>query len=344
MKVHLQYPWRFSDSPYYKYLTTNPPEGIEYLNAHQSTGVITSSKKFAKNLKLKSILRGILRFTKLPYITKTKRGNYDLIHCCHCLSINKFPWVVDVEHYWNFASSGEISYSDIGKKRIKNFLKKPNCKKILAWSHDCKDTIVEAMKDKEIEEKIEVVYPAIPLPKLNKKKKNVITLLFVARYFELKGGLDALEVFERLCQGYDNVRGVIISDVPEEIKLKYNGHDKIKIFDLMPQEKVFKIMEQADIFVYPGYSDTFGFALLEAMSYGLPIVTADGFAKRDIVKSGITGWIVGNNDGLLFATDMLIRRPSLRRFMAINARKEIAFGKFSIEHRNEQLKEIYEST
>ena len=38
MKVHLQYPWRFSDSPYYKYLITDPPQGIEYLNAHQGKG------------------------------------------------------------------------------------------------------------------------------------------------------------------------------------------------------------------------------------------------------------------------------------------------------------------
>ncbi len=32
MKVYLQYPWKFPDSPYYKYLIDSLPDGIEYLN------------------------------------------------------------------------------------------------------------------------------------------------------------------------------------------------------------------------------------------------------------------------------------------------------------------------
>jgi len=338
MKVHLQYPWKFSDSPYYKYLTTNPPEGIEYLNAHQGKGVMTSSMKFSLMLKLKSILRGILRVIKIPYITLTKKGDYDLIHCCHCLSMNKSPWIVDVEHYWNFASSGEISYSDIGKKRIKRFLKKPNCKKILAWSYDCKDTIIENMDDPEIAEKISVVYPAIPLPKINKIKKDKITLLFVARYFDLKGGREALKVFNSLCD--DKVEGIIISNVPNEIKKRF---PKIKFYNLMPQDELFKFMEQADIFVYPGYSDTFGFALLEAMSFGLPIVTVKGFAKSEIVED--CGFVVENNIGdMINATEILIKQKLLRNTMGNCGRFQVASGKFSIKHRNEQLKKIYEES
>ena len=340
MKVYLQYPWRYSDSPYYKYLITNPPEGIKYLNTQQ-TGVITSKKKFFWMSKAKSFLRAILRLVKIPYITLTRKGNYDLIHCCHCLSLNKTPWVVDVEHYWNFASSGEISYSNIGKERIKKFLKNPYCKKILAWSYDCRKMIVKNMEDREITNKIEVVYPAIPLPELNKKKKRKeITLLFVARYFNLKGGNEVLKVFDSLCQKHTHIRCVIISNVPSKIKLKYQGHSQIKIFDLMPQKEVFKFMEQADIFVYPGYSDTFGFALIEAMSYGLPIVTVDGFAKKEIV--GNCGIVAKDITEMITATDDLINLPYIRELMGSNARKEVAYGKFSMEHRNGQLKDIYE--
>ncbi len=36
MKIYLQYPWRFPDSPYYKYLIDNPPEGIEYINVKKT--------------------------------------------------------------------------------------------------------------------------------------------------------------------------------------------------------------------------------------------------------------------------------------------------------------------
>ena len=44
MNVYLQYPWRFPDSPYYKSLIGNPPQGIKYLNAKKMEGGATSSR------------------------------------------------------------------------------------------------------------------------------------------------------------------------------------------------------------------------------------------------------------------------------------------------------------
>jgi len=358
MKVQLQYPWKFSDSPYYKYLTINPPEGIEYLNV-PSEGVITSKKKFSLMSKVKGVLRSVLKFVKIPNLTITKKGDYDLIHCCHCLSLNNNPWVVDVEHYWNFSSSGEISYSDTGMKRIKKSLKKPNCKKILAWSNDCKRTIIEAMKDKEIEKKIEVVYPAIQIPKGIYLPREEINLLFVGRYFYGKGGHHALKIFDRLTQLFPEIKCVVVSNVPSDIKTQYMTNKQIKIYDIMSQEKLFKLYEKSSIFFYPGYSDTFGFALLEAMSFGLPIVTAEGFAKREIVESGHTGviiptgdvnWINGvprfENEEMLLKNFInvltsMIKLKNIRQRMGENAYNEINSGKFSIQHRNEQLKRIY---
>ena len=46
-----------------------------------------------------------------------------------------------------------------------------------------------------------------------------------------------------------------------------------------------EIFPQSDIFIYPGYSDTFGFALIEALASGTPIITIDGFARKDIVAA-----------------------------------------------------------
>src|SRR4030042_1138682 len=195
IKVYLQYLWSFPDSPYYKYLITNPPKDIEYLNVQAQKGAITSSFRFGLMNKLKNMIRKALMTIKIPNIVRTKKGDYNLIHCAHCLSLNKKPWVADVEHYWNFASSGEIAYSNAGRERIKKMLKSPYCKRVLPWTNAAKESIIKNMNDKEIEKKTEVVYPAIQLPKLklNKKKNKKITLLFVGRYFYGKGGLHALE-------------------------------------------------------------------------------------------------------------------------------------------------------
>ena len=81
LKVWLQYPWKFPDSPYYKYLIDNPPQGIEYLNAEKQKGVIINKNKFLLSNKLKRYIRNIFDFIKLsiPNAHLSPNKNYDLI-------------------------------------------------------------------------------------------------------------------------------------------------------------------------------------------------------------------------------------------------------------------------
>lgn len=352
MKVYLQYPWKLPDSPYYKNLISNPQ--IEYFNASNQQGVITSSIGFWFSRTLKDFLRKILNIIKMPNITKTPKGDYDLIHCCHCLSKNKTPWVVDVEHYWNFASSGELAYSESGKRKIKEYLLSPYCKKIIAWTHACKDTIIESLQNKEIKNKIEVVYPSVSPQEFSREGKKEITLLFVGRYFYQKGGLHIVEVFDRITKEFDNVNAIIVSETPKDILNKYSSNKKIVFHSLMPQEELFELYKESDIFVYPGYSDTFGFALLEAMSFGLPIITVDGFARDEIVgedngiliKSNGREIDYNSNDEeiiqeLIDSTILLIKNNFLRERISINNIKEIKDGKFSKQKSNEKINKIY---
>ena len=48
---------------------------------------------------------------------------------------------------------------------------------------------------------------------------------------------------------------------------------------------------QADVFVFPSKTDTFGLVMLEAMACGLPVVGYDVTGPRDIVRNGITGFV-----------------------------------------------------
>ena len=91
IKIHIQYPWKFPDSTYYKYLIDSPPEGIEFLNTRKQKGVITNKRFFWFSNFLK---RNIRRWTgrlnlSIPNARLSPEGNYNLIHCAHCLSKNK---------------------------------------------------------------------------------------------------------------------------------------------------------------------------------------------------------------------------------------------------------------
>jgi glycosyltransferase involved in cell wall biosynthesis len=354
IKVYLQYPWKFPDSPYYKYLTENPPKDIKYLSIEKQKGVITNKRFFLFSNFLKKNIR---RFANLLHLTipnahLSPEGDYDLIHCAHCLSKNKDkPWVADFERVWQMF----VGIKDKNSiKKSKEILLRDNCKKIIAWTEESNKQIAEDFP--EIKNKIEVIYPAVPITKIKKKKHKTINLLFVGRYFYQKGGLHALDVIDRLTRKYKNVNGIIVSEIPEEVKKKYSSNNKVKFDGLIPQRELLtKIFPISDILIYPGYSDSFGFILLEAMSFGIPIVTVEGVARKEIVQEGKTGFVVERPTNLdirkinhilvrklLEKSSRLIGNKKLRERMSKNCIKEIKNGRFSIKEMNKKLKKIYE--
>ncbi len=91
IKIYLQYPWKFPDSPYYKYLIDYPPEEIKFENISNQKGVIINKKFFwFSNFLKRNIRRGLDNFNlSLPNSHLSPEGDYDLIHCAHCMSNNK---------------------------------------------------------------------------------------------------------------------------------------------------------------------------------------------------------------------------------------------------------------
>ena len=52
-----------------------------------------------------------------------------------------------------------------------------------------------------------------------------------------------------------------------------------------------RVLDEADIFVFPTENETFGLCLLEAMAHRLPVVTTDEGGIPDIVEDGVCGFI-----------------------------------------------------
>lgn len=365
MKIYIQKPWKYADSPYYKFLVENPPKNIKYVNMNEF-GLIYNKNKLKINNWVKQTGKKFIKFffSSLPNAHFSRNSKkYDLIHAAHCLSLNKhIPWVADIEYYGQFFMS--TPYKNFpSKKWIKKILLRNNCKKILPWSQWSKKNILENFP--ELKNKIEIVYPAIPSKRFSKKPSNKIRLLFVGRDFYLKGGNIAVQIIDTLSKGKENVEGVVVSDTPREILKKYNGNKNIKFYDLMPQSKLFnEIYPSCDIFLYPTFSDTFGFAILEAQSFGLPVIAQKTNSTHTIdetVEHGKTGFIVRNSKEksmlplkylskyeksvlpkMIKYTSNLINDSILLKKMSKECIKVISNGKFSIKKRKEKLIKIYE--
>jgi len=85
------------------------------------------------------------------------------------------------------------------------------------------------------------------------------------------------------------------------------------------------IFRSADVFVLPTFykGECFPLSIIEAMSYGLPVVTCPEGGIPDLVEDGRTGCLVAaqNADALASRIEALIKAPDLRRAMGAAGRQ-----------------------
>ena len=134
--------------------------------------------------------------------------------------------------------------------------------------------------------------------------KKVILCLAPAKPF--KGWNVLKEACDQLWNEGENIELRVYSPVPHiepYMKVKESGFD---------HSELAQIMSESDILVAPSiWYETFGFTVLEALSYGVPVIVSDHVGAKDIV--GENGIVVkaGNVQGLKGAIKTLGKRVEI---------------------------------
>lgn len=374
----------------YYHMCLNIPEGFEcnklecmgnpFLNRSNFNSAFLSNytKKF--NIYLQSNLSQL--YNKLhitlnrPKVRNFFSSEYDLIHSCQSLLNTNLPYIVDFEHPAVFSGYNQYGLDNprFIRELTKLFLNK-KLKKLLSWSLASKQHLISLIDNKDLESKIEVIYPIFTPPDtLNKSKHDSVNFLFVGKIFFEKGGFDTLLAFDKISEKYDT-QLIMVAPVPEYIKTRFSKNRKILFLGPQPYEKVKQLYLESDVFVFPTHFDTYGFVVPESFSYGLPVISVDSFSMPELVTHMKTGLIVKSfytcfrsDGGYIYPTaeqlgskrleatkhptekyinelsqsmKLLIENDSLRAKLSINARKEATEGKFSPLRWKKQMKRIY---
>ena len=103
-----------------------------------------------------------------------------------------------------------------------------------------------------------------------------------------------------------------------------------------------ELFRNADIFVFPTLfsKETFGLVNIEAMKWGLPVISSNEGVIPDIIQDGINGYIVDpkNTEMLAFRVLNLIRDPALRQSMG-RAGRDLYEKHYSNEAYEQNVKE-----
>lgn len=86
---------------------------------------------------------------------------------------------------------------------------------------------------------------------------------------------------------------VVVGDGPylPELKKRYES-DTMFFLGKKTGVELSEAYADADVFVFPSKTDTFGLTQLEAMSSGTPVVAYQGTVSQEIVTEAVTGWLV----------------------------------------------------
>jgi glycosyltransferase involved in cell wall biosynthesis len=371
----------------YRNLVDYPPYGYQFIT--QCTGwdkvfSVASKTKAVYSVQEKALGKIIpinLAKAWLERLKKPPKGTA-LTYATGHLVFRKEPWVVDLEFVTQLAGYN-IKHFKRYKRLIEKVLSSEYCKKIICWTEAAKKTVLYNLNRKRFAHKVEVVRLAVPKKHFTKEHghKEKIKLLFVGSAnipgeFKYKGGQEVLEAFLILRKKYSNLELVIRSDIPKDIKARYGSLHNLKLIEgLIPWEQLEQEFRTADIFLFPSHA-TPGLAILDAISYELPVITTDVWANPEMVENGKTGFVIERSkrvpyyvenfipnwsydptskfmrtiktvdpevvDELVEKTSILIEDEELRKRMGRAGRQEIETGKFSIEKRNEKLKIIFD--
>ena len=265
---------------------------------------------------------------------------------------------------------------------ITNLFSRKNFKKLMFRSQAGLETLSSygGVDPASLGEKVTVVYPAIrrmPDDHVRFSDRD-LRLLFFGHFFP-KGGVHVIDAFEQARRLYPGISLTVCCDE----RIDFNIADQslrdeyLHKLHTMPgivnkgrisrDQLMTEVYPDTDIYLMPTYVESFGMALVEAMSFGIPVISTNHFAIPEIIEDGVSGFLIdtrsfdcnrlfggyGNMpygippDFRAYMTDAvfthlcrLIESLELRRSIGLAA-LEVARTKFSFERRNAIVGEIY---
>jgi glycosyltransferase involved in cell wall biosynthesis len=288
----------------YLSLQVKPPQGVEY--------VFPEPRRFLQRLlpvhrKLGDTALGRLVTRRLQqaffHVTSNDADSVDLYHFAQLSSgsIPSKPYLVDFEHVSALANFSKVRSSLVS--RVFCFLSN-SCKVVpltLAAQASLR-YLLSAPKYGMIEEKVEVVYPALPnyytrfqnhVDHSQMDGSGPLRLLFVGNHAYRKGLPELLKAFARLAKKYHDLELHVICAAPKRLISRYPC-DRINWVgpSLSSADIAKRFYLPCDLFVLPTHEDTLGMAILHSLSCGTPVLTTKQFAAHEIIKDGYNGLFV----------------------------------------------------
>lgn len=272
-------------------------------------------------------------YRKLPFIYMASWAKLPIINHIHGANFDEFY----------------VNASDTKRKYIKKVYNK--CSVLIALSDEWKEMLSQIVPAEKIIiiENYSILHKDALQQRLNRACNN--TVLFLGELGKRKGCYDIPDVLEK-----------VINDVPD-VKFVLGGTgsevDEAAIRKLLQEKGVAdhvifpgwvrgdgkdRLLREADVFFLPSYNEGMPMSILDAMGYGLPVVSTNVGGIPKIVHEGKNGFCCNAGDISSFSkgiVELLTNRERLEQ--SSRESFQIVLEKYSLEEHIKHVEMAYRS-
>ncbi len=171
-------------------------------------------------------------------------------------------------------------------------------------------------------------------------------LMHISNFRPVKRVRDVIRVFAKV-HGEIPCTLVMIGDGPDRVAAEEEArllNVEHAVYFLGKIDTVAPLLAEADLFLLPSQSESFGLSALEALATGVPVIASNTGGLPEVVANGETGLLfpVGDVDGMAAGALELLRDPERRSRMSVRAAAD-ARERFSLDTIVSQYEALYHS-
>lgn len=158
--------------------------------------------------------------------------------------------------------------------------------------------------------------------------ENTKIALTVARLSDQKGHDYLIPAIPHLVREFPQLKFVWVGDgekrqVLENLVKEYGVTEQVLFLGY--RSDIPRLLQASDLFLFPTYYEGQPFAMLEAMSYGLPIITSATSGIPEVIEHQVHGLLnrTGDSCDLMEAIRWALNNPEVMNIMADNAKLRV---------------------
>lgn len=200
------------------------------------------------------------------------------------------------------------------QQRVRHFINTTDC--LIVLSDLWEDYYTENFHPRMVRIIPNIVRATSP-PSLNKKTGGPIRFLFLGKIGENKGVYDILEVLRTHQSDLQDKYILALGGDGEIEKLQqmitdYQLDKSVKFLGFITGKQKKQQLKEADVYLLPSYHEGLPISILEAMSYGLPVISTKVGGIPEVVSPNENGFLIepGDHTAIFETMKFFIDNPS----------------------------------